>query len=126
MSNSEELPLKRFNPTVMLKNIDVVRSMIQRIRQKDEGIGSEEDELALHRTIQDIDLLVDITDGLKAHYDELDGQLSVALTGVQNLHNQNVGMKTIYEKMVQERNERIVELEEKLKMRPKKKKPKQA
>ena len=72
--------------------------------------------------IQDLDLLVDIVDGIKAHYDELDGNLSVAITSATTLQKQNVAMKEIYEKMVQERNDRIVELEEKLKLRPKRKK----
>ena len=90
MDEPQEIPLRRFNPKVMLDNIDYVRDMMQRIRQKEGGIGSVEDELSLHRVIQDLDLLVDITDGLKV----------------------------TYEKMVQERNDRIKELETELGIRP--------
>lgn len=117
-----ELPLKKFSAKVMLENIGAVKTIIQRIRQKEGGIGSDEDELSLHRLIQDLDLLVDIVDGVKARYDELDGKFSVAATSVMTLSKQNAGMKTAYEKMVHDRNERIIELEEKLKLRPKRKK----
>lgn len=117
-----ELPLKKFSAKVMLQNIGTVKTIIQRIRQKEGGVGSDEDELSLHRMIQDLDLLVDIVDGIKAHYDELDGKFSVAATSAMTLQKQNVAMKGVYEKMVQERNDRIIELEEKLKLRPKRKK----
>ena len=117
-----ELPLKKFSAKVMLTNIGAVKTIIQRIRQKEGGIGSDGDELSLHRMIQDLDLLVDIVDGVKAHYDELDGKFSVAATSAMTLQKQNIAMKNVYEKMVQERNDRIIELEEKLKLRPKRKK----
>ncbi len=120
MDEPQEIPLKRFNPKVMLNNIDCIRDMIQRIRQKEGGIGSVEDELSLHRVIQDLDLLVDITDGLKAVYDDQQGKLDTVAAVAVNLQKQNDGLKITYEKMVQERNDRIKELETKLGIRPEK------
>tara|TARA_R110000824_G_scaffold103164_3_gene245192 strand:+ start:1009 stop:1290 length:282 start_codon:yes stop_codon:yes gene_type:complete len=54
-----------FNPEAMLGNLSYVKGMIKRIRQKDGGVGSQEDELSLHRTINDIELLADMVAGLK-------------------------------------------------------------
>tara|TARA_R110002126_G_C10490983_1_gene504775 strand:+ start:23701 stop:23982 length:282 start_codon:yes stop_codon:yes gene_type:complete len=54
-----------FNPEAMLGNLSHVKGMIKRIRQKDGGVGSQDDELALHRTINDIELLADMVAGLK-------------------------------------------------------------
>jgi hypothetical protein len=122
MSENDALPLKSFSAKVMLKNIGLVKTIIQRIRQKEGGIGSDEDELSLHRMIQDLDLLVDIVDGLKASYDELQSKFDIAAATAMTLQNQNQGMKALYEKMVEERNDRIKELETKLGTRPKKRK----
>lgn len=54
-----------FNPEAMLGNLSHVKSMIKRIRQKDGGVGSQEDELSLHRVINDLESLADIVAGLK-------------------------------------------------------------
>tara|TARA_S200002703_G_scaffold88889_1_gene76747 strand:- start:377 stop:664 length:288 start_codon:yes stop_codon:yes gene_type:complete len=56
---------RAFNPEAMLGNITHVKDMIQRIRQKDGGLGSEDDELCLHRVVHDIDLLADMVATLK-------------------------------------------------------------
>ena len=58
-------PNLAFNPEAMLGNLSHVKGMIKRIRQKDGGVGSQDDELALHRTINDIELLADMVAGLK-------------------------------------------------------------
>ena len=121
MSENNELPLKQFGAKIMLKNIGLVKTIIQRIRQKEGGIGSDEDELSLHRMIQDLDLLVDIVDGLKASYDGLQTKFDIAAATAMNLQNQNKVMKELYENMVEERNTRIKELETQLGKRPKKK-----
>ena len=122
MSDKKPLPFKQINPVMMLNNIALVKTIIQRIRQKEGGVGSEEDELSLHRIIHDLDLLVDMIDGVKASYDDLQTKFDIAATSVMALGKQNEGLKNLYEKMIQDRNDRIVELEEKLKLRPKKKK----
>ena len=121
MSEEKPLPFKQFNPAIMLNNIGMVKTIIQRIRQKEGGVGSPEDELSLHRIIHDLDLLVDMVDGMKASYDELKTKFDVAATSVMALGKQNEGLKKIYEGMIEERNSRIVELEEQLELRPKKK-----
>jgi len=58
-------PNLAFNPEAMLGNLSHVKGMIKRIRQRDGGVGSQEDELSLHRTINDIELLADMIAGLK-------------------------------------------------------------
>ena len=95
----------------MLDNIELLRNMIQRIRQKEGGIGSQDDELALHRAIQDLDLLVDIADGLKASYDKLSQESQKLADTAMQIQRQKDGLKETYERMISERNERIKELE---------------
>jgi hypothetical protein len=124
MSDKKTLAFKSFNPKDMLSNIDLVKGMIQRIRQKEGGIGSEDDELALHRIIHDLDLLVDMVDGVKASYDDLKGQFNTTSASVATLQSQLSGLKGVYEKMLQDRNDRIKELETQLGSRPKKRKKK--
>ena len=111
---SQELPLKSFNPKVMLDNIAIARTMIQRIRQKDGGIGSEQDELSLHRMIHDVDMLVDMVDGLKAAYDDLKGHYDNMAATATTLKAQKDGQKESYEKLLARHVERIKELEAKL------------
>lgn len=118
MSNNE-LPLKRFSSQAMLSNIGSVKSIIQRIRQQEGGVGSLEDELSLHRMIQDLDLLVDMVDGVRANYDELHGKLDTITASAMALQTQNQALKETYEKMIQERNDKIKELERQLGLRPK-------
>lgn len=62
---------KLFNPQAILHNVNCVRGIIQRIRQREGGIGSVEDELVLYRSIQDLDLLMDMVNNLKTAYDDL-------------------------------------------------------
>jgi len=111
MEDKKELALKSFSPKVMLENINSIRSMIQRIRQKEGGLWSVEDELTLYRAIQDIDLLVDIGDSLKVAYDALETKFNEVAGAALTLQNQNQSLKEIYEKMLQERNDRIQSLE---------------
>lgn len=120
MEDNNTPPLKRFSSKAMLSNIGAVKSIIQRIRQQEGGIGSLEDELSLHRMIQDLDLLVDMVDGVKAKYDELCGEYETATTSIVALQKQIEGLKDVYERMVQERNDRIVKLGGQLGLRPKK------
>lgn len=123
MNDNSELPLKKFSAKIMLNNIGVVKTIIQRIRQKEGGIGSDGDELSLHRMIQDLDLLVDIVDGIKAHYDELAGKLSVHATALTTLQKQNKALKARYEEMLTGREDHIKELEVQLDLRPTKDEP---
>ncbi len=109
---SKELPLRSFNPKVMLDNIASVKNIISRVRQREGGIGSDDDELTLHRLIHDLDLLVDIVDGLKARYDDLHGQFSTAVDTAVTFKKQNESLKTTYEGMLNTRTDRIKELEE--------------
>lgn len=60
-----------FNPQAMLANVGGLKSMIQRIRQKDGGIGSVEDELVLHRAINDLDSLADLAGKLQTQNQQL-------------------------------------------------------
>lgn len=118
MSNNE-LPLKSFSSQAMLSNIGSVKSIIQRIRQQEGGVGSLEDELSLHRMIQDLDLLIDMVDGVRANYDELTGRFDTITASAAALQKQNQALKETYEKMIQERNDKIKELERQLGLRPK-------
>ena len=118
MDETKELSLKRFSAKAMLDNINSLRNIIQRIRQKEGGIGSVEDELCLYRAIQDQDLLVDIADGLKAAYDKQQGKLDTVAAAALTLQTQNKTLKATYERMVQDRSDRIKELETKLGIRP--------
>lgn len=111
MSDKSEPAIRSFNPAIMLSNIDFVRGMIQRIRQKEGGIGSEQDELTLHRMIHDIDFLVDMVDGIKASYDTLKTSHDSVATDRDLAQNQLTGIKDFYETMIKTRNERIKELE---------------
>tara|TARA_R110000824_G_scaffold378310_1_gene569836 strand:- start:2389 stop:2682 length:294 start_codon:yes stop_codon:yes gene_type:complete len=72
-------PNLAFNPEAMLGNLSHVKGMIKRIRQKDGGVGSLEDELSLHRTINDIELLADMVAGLKLSLSEMQRQASEVL-----------------------------------------------
>ncbi len=117
MSNNE-LPLKRFSSQAMLSNIGSVKSIIQRIRQREGGVGSDEDELSLHRMVQDLDLLVDMVDGIKANYDEVYGKLETITASATVLQKQNQTLKDTYEKMIQGRNDVIKELERQLGLGP--------
>ena len=98
------LAMKRFSAQKMLSNIDYIKDIIQRIRQKEGGIGSDEDELSLHRMVQDLDLLIDMVDGLKAAYDELISKFDTVAHAALTLQNQNESLKATYEKMVQDRS----------------------
>lgn len=120
MEDNNTLPLKRFSSKAMLSNIGTVKSIIQRIRQQEGGVGSLEDELSLHRMIQDLDLLVDMVDGVKAKYDELCDEYETATVSIVALQKQIEGLKDVYERMVQKRNDRIVELQKQLDLRPEK------
>ena len=120
MEPQKELALKGFSAKEMLSNINHVKTIIQRIRQKEGGVGSEEDELSLHRMVQDLDLLIDIVDGVKASYDELHGQFDSVVSAAKMLKQQNETLKETYEKMVQDRTDRIKELEIEFGLRPSK------
>jgi hypothetical protein len=111
MNDQKPLPLRSFNPKVMLENISLMREMIQRIRQKEGGIGSETDEMCLHRAIHDLNLLVDMVDGLKAIYENLQGQADTLDASNVNLKNQLDGLREHYEGMIETRDDRIKELE---------------
>tara|TARA_S200002703_G_C3701314_1_gene215384 strand:+ start:400 stop:687 length:288 start_codon:yes stop_codon:yes gene_type:complete len=80
---------RAFNPEAMLGNISHVKSMIQRIRQKDGGIGSENDELCLHRVVHDIDLLADMVATLKLGVaklkEEAQGQINMLSARIKEL-----------------------------------------
>lgn len=69
-------PNLAFNPEAMLGNLSYVKGMIKRIRQKDGGVGSQDDELALHRTINDIELLADMVASLKLSLSAMQKQAS--------------------------------------------------
>tara|TARA_R110002094_G_scaffold205958_1_gene176685 strand:- start:1675 stop:1956 length:282 start_codon:yes stop_codon:yes gene_type:complete len=73
-------PNLAFNPEAMLGNLSYVKGMIKRIRQKDGGVGSQDDELALHRTINDIELLADMIAGLKITLSDMREKAERAIT----------------------------------------------
>jgi len=60
----QSIPAQNFNAQVMMTNVSHVKGMIQRIRQKD-AVGSEGDELILHRLLYDLESLVEVADTLK-------------------------------------------------------------
>jgi len=108
MTDETNPQVRSFNPQAMLDNIAATRQMIQRIRQKDGGIGSEQDELCLHRVIQDLDILVDMVEALKVSHVTLQQQ---AKTGIETLQGQMESLKVKYEEMLEARNKRIKDLE---------------
>ena len=55
----------------MMKNVGKIKKIIQRIRNKEGGIGSDEDELALHRLVQDLNSLTDTINTLTEQYGEM-------------------------------------------------------
>lgn len=55
-----------FNPAVVLSNIEAVKDILRRLRQKEGGLGSEQDELALSRMILDFDALFGLTETARA------------------------------------------------------------
>lgn len=84
-----------FNPETMLNNLSHVKGMIKRIRQKDGGVGSQDDELALHRTINDIELLADMVAGLKLSLSEMQhkaagaiAERDIIIDDLKNSHNE--------------------------------------
>lgn len=91
-----------------MDNVNGLRGMIQRVRQKEGGIGSVEDELVLHRAIQDLDLLVDIVDGLKAHNDKAFSELVERERKIRILERE----KESYEAMLSSMKERLEQLEQ--------------
>lgn len=80
---------RAFNPEAMLGNMSHVKDMIQRIRQKDGGVGSEDDELCLHRVVHDIDLLADMVATLKMGLgklqEEAQGKVNALLARIKEL-----------------------------------------
>ena len=119
-------PLRMFNSQVMLDNIKITKTMIQRIRQKEGGIGSDEDELSLHRSLQDLDLLVDIVDGIKAHNDNLAGNYDTVVAKCESFVKQIAALRNTYEPMVAERDEVIKDLRSQLEDIKKKNKTKKS
>ena len=113
-----DIAAKSFSPQEMLGNIAYIKSIIQRIRQKEGGVGSAADELCLHRMIHDLDLLVDIVDALKAAHANIASQADSMSQALNTQSSQLVGLKGTYEKMLLERNKRIKELEQQLGVRP--------
>ena len=55
----------------MMKNVDKVNKIIQRIRNKEGGIGSDEDELTLYRLVQDLNSLTSTIGLLTKQYNEM-------------------------------------------------------
>jgi hypothetical protein len=67
--------LKDFSPSEMMENVDKITGLIRKIRLKQGGIGSEQDELSLTRIVMDLKFMVDVCDGLRFHCDELETTL---------------------------------------------------
>lgn len=106
----------------MLSNINLIKGIIQRIRQKEGGVGAVDDELTLHRVLHDLDLLVDMVDGMKASYDTLKTSFDNLLAKHNLLATQGAGIKQVYEKMLHTREDRIKELQGQLESKPDQKK----
>ena len=98
----DELPLKSFNVQALIDNVAELRIIIQRVRQK-EGVGSDEDELAFHRAITDIDLLLDIIGGIKTAYESLAKDYTQALERIAQLES----VRDAHEQMIRTRDETI-------------------
>ena len=56
--------LASFSPQNMMKNVDNVTALIRKIRLKQGGIGSPEDELVLCRIVLDLKFMTDIVESL--------------------------------------------------------------
>jgi len=101
-----EPTFKGFDSKVMLDNVSKLQLLIQRVRQN-ESVGSDADELVIHRSIQDLDMLLDIISGLRAHTDQLDQKHERALSQIKQLEQ----LCDRYEEMLETRNETIKQLE---------------
>ncbi len=112
--DENEPVLKSFNPKVMLGNVNLIRKIIQRIRQSEGSIDSTEDELVLHRCLQDIDLLVDMADGLKASYDSVKTERDDLAAQNVELEAQLFGLEDTYEKILRVSKAEIKGLREEL------------
>ena len=53
-----------FNSQALMENVHALQGLIKKIRQK-ESVGCDADELALHRAIHDIDMLLEIISTFK-------------------------------------------------------------
>jgi len=90
MNDQQETPPKSFNSSPMLDNVQHVKNIVHRIRQKEGGVGSEQDELSLHRMVQDLNLLLDTISRLQTKFD------AVASTAL-SLQEQNKVLKGMLE-----------------------------
>ncbi len=83
-----ETYLTTLNPRDMIKNLDFIAGMARRIRLK-QGVGSQEDELALCRVMLDLKFVTELVEALKADVDGL------------------AGLRATYERMLEEKNKEI-------------------
>ncbi len=83
-----EVYLTTLSPRDMMANLDFIAGLARRIRLK-QGVGSQEDELALCRVMLDLKFMTELVDALKS---EVNGIASLRAT---------------YERMLEDKNEEL-------------------
>lgn len=104
--------LRDFSAKAMLENVAHLRDIISRIRQQEGGVGSVEDEMALHRALYDLDLLVDIADGLKAAHQNLERQHHDLGVVLEETRREMRSAKEGYENILKKKDEEIETLKQ--------------
>lgn len=94
------------NPQVVSDNIAHIKGMIRRIRQNEGGIGSQEDEMSLHRVVEDLVFLIDMLAKSKTSYAKLQTEFASMATAAVSQQT------TVYEEQIAALNARIKELED--------------
>lgn len=83
-----ETYLATLSPRDMMANLDFIAGMARRIRLK-QGVGSQDDELALCRVMLDLKFMTELVDALKSD-----------LNGIASL-------RTTYERMLEDKNKEL-------------------
>lgn len=86
-----EIYLTTLNPREMMKNLDFIAGMARRIRLK-QGVGSQEDELALCRAMLDLKFMTELVEALKS---DIDGITSLRATYERMLEDKDKEIKAL-------------------------------
>lgn len=85
--------LRSFSPTEMMGNIDKVSHIVRKIRLKQGGVGSQDDEVTLYRMMMDLKFMVDIADGLTMHVHQLQAaskESEAQLAGIRQYYEEKL------------------------------------
>jgi hypothetical protein len=74
-------------------NIDKVSHIVRKIRLKQGGVGSQDDEVTLYRMMMDLKFMVDIADGLTMHVHQLQAaskESEAQLAGIRQYYEEKL------------------------------------